>query len=321
MNSQRRNWVFTINNPPDGLFDTLKDIPCLYIVYQLEEGASRTCHIQGYVRFANGVRGSSVKRRLHSTAHVEPRLGTHEQARAYCMKETGRLRGPVENGTPPAPGARNDLKRVVDRLKTEKISDVLDDEGPMVARYHRGLKFIRHLWQTKARGYDWREPNIRVLIGEPGSGKTSWAYRTDKYLYPVPTATNGSTWFDGYDGHETLLLDDFYGGLKYDFLLRFLDGYPLTVPVKGGFVTLNHDLVIITSNSDPLEWYQNVKNIGALKRRLTEFAFVLRFEKGQEPVHLVDWPVPLELHGVVDTTPQAASSTQVSNWSIHTSGY
>ena len=45
--------------------------------------------------------------------------------------------------------------------------------------------------------------------------------------------TNGTLWFDGYRGQKTLILDDFYGWLKYGDLLKILEGHPYRCQMKG----------------------------------------------------------------------------------------
>ena len=53
----------------------------------------------------------------------------------------------------------------------------------------------------------------------------------------------------------TISIDDFYGNMRYDYLLRLLDGTRQRLPVKGGFVYNNWQNVIITSNQHPAIFY------------------------------------------------------------------
>ena len=47
-------------------------------------------------------------------------------------------------------------------------------------------------------------------------------------------------WFDGYDGQDTAIFDDFRAsGNRFSYILRLIDRYPMDVPVKGGFVYWN----------------------------------------------------------------------------------
>lgn len=77
-------------------------------------------------------------------------------------------------------------------------------------------------------------------------------------------------WFDGYEGEETLIIDDFYGWCPHSMLLRVLDRYPFRCPVKGGFTWGLWKNVIITSNKHPKDWYEKFdwRDDEALRRRI-----------------------------------------------------
>ena len=102
-------------------------------------------------------------------------------------------------------------------------------------------------------------------------------------------------WWDGYEQQETVVLDDFQGGLLFGFLLHLLDRYPLLVQVKGGTRVFNSKTIIITSNFAPDQWYTDprlAQNFPALERRLdTIYEFTdapyPTLHKG-EPI-LFDW--------------------------------
>jgi len=70
------------------------------------------------------------------------------------------------------------------------------------------------------------------------------------------------------------VLDDFYGWLPWDFLLRLLDRYPLLVETKGGQVQFVAKTVVITSNKPYLEWYSESFDKAPLTRRLTRYTWV-----------------------------------------------
>jgi len=74
-------------------------------------------------------------------------------------------------------------------------------------------------------------------------------------------------WWDGYQGQKILLIDDFYGTIKYGKLLNILDIYPLRLPTKGGHTYANWEKIYITSNDKPDKWYQKGLT-PALERRL-----------------------------------------------------
>lgn len=266
-----RAWVFTLNNPERQL--DLKG-KCKYAVWQLEKGEEGTEHYQGYIEFSTKKSMKQVKTILGTRVHLEVRKGTAQQARDYCMKEEGRVSGPWEEGKYLGRGRRTDLENIAQKLRKRKLEEVAEEEPGMYIRYHRGLKALKTVYNKTERGNGWIKPEIHVFWGDTGAGKTKDAYQMDPDLYCLTIPTGGIVWFDGYDNHETILIDEFYGQIKYSFMLRLLDGYPMDVQYKGGFLRLNHKRIIITSNEEPSEWYKNVEKQDALHRRLREFATI-----------------------------------------------
>ncbi len=67
------------------------------MVWQKEKGENGTVHLQGYVAFS--VRKSlATMKNVNGSAHWEVRRGTHDEAKAYCMKPESREAGPWEEG-------------------------------------------------------------------------------------------------------------------------------------------------------------------------------------------------------------------------------
>jgi len=131
--AQSRNWIFTINNPvaPIEVIDDVR-----YLVYQKE--CVTTPHFQGYVVFKRNKRLAALKKWLPS-AHWEVRRGTHEQARAYAMKEESRVEGPWEHGDAEQhSGERNDIAAARDAIFSGADKrKVLDDFPEVAAKYPR----------------------------------------------------------------------------------------------------------------------------------------------------------------------------------------
>jgi hypothetical protein len=64
-------------------------------------------------------------------------------------------------------------------------------------------------------------------------------------------------WWVGYDGHETILIDDICTkSFKFPELLRILDRYPKRLEIKGGFRQLNSKNIIITCPWSPEELFK-----------------------------------------------------------------
>lgn len=104
--------------------------------------------------------------------------------------------------------------------------------------------------KTEPRSWD---TCVHVLQGPTGTGKSKWAQDFD----PKGYWKQRSNWWDGYTKQETVVIDEFYGWLPFDLLLRLCDRYPLLVETKGGQVQFLAKTIIITTNMLPCNWYRN----------------------------------------------------------------
>lgn len=249
-----------------------------YLVYQRE-----TCpetgrdHWQGYLELEVRQRLPGVKRLLGDpAAHLEARRGTAEQAAAYCQKDDSRKEGtePTELGaiSKVTAGQRTDLlavKKMLDDGASEK--EIADEEFSTWAKYFRAIERYKRI-ATEVRSW---KTEVFVVCGHTGVGKS----KTARELYPSAYWKPRSNWWCGYDSHETVVLDDFYGWLPWDLLLRLCDRYPLQLETKGGSVEFVAKTIIITSNKPPEEWYKETIDTAPLTRRITKYNWV---EEGEE---------------------------------------
>lgn len=115
-----------------------------------------------------------------------------------------------------------------------------------------------------------RQVVVNVYWGDAGVNKTRRCLydENDNPLDGVYLMEDaGESWWDGYEGERTLVLDEFYGRIPYGMLLRILDGHQLRLKVKGTFTYAQWTKVEITSNNPPHTWYPQGMT-AALKRRL-----------------------------------------------------
>lgn len=116
---------------------------------------------------------------------------------------------------------------------------------------------------------DW-ETQVFWFWGPPGSGKSRAAYEMSEDLFMVPSSPQ-LKWWDRYDSHEDVLIDDFRAD-QCDFarFLKLIDRYEFQVECKGGFRQLRAKRIIVTSCVPPWNcWYTN-ENLDQLQRRITE---------------------------------------------------
>lgn len=274
--SKHQHWCVTVPNYTDSDLQNVRSIGrtmASYLVFQREVGGENGLpHLQVYVEFANGKTFDRV-RRMFGNAHVERRRGNRDQARDYCMKHDTRQPGtvPEEIGSWVAPerGRRSDLVRAWDAVQSGRRTDEVLREYPAMFRYVRALSAMQSVHLTEVRGTDFRRLNVVAFHGPPGTGKTRRAYAEYPGLFRLPPVINGTVWWDGYMGQDTVLIDDFCGDVPFRVLLQWTDGYPIQLPVKGGFVPACFTTVIITSNDPPPNWYPGERHIDALLRRIS----------------------------------------------------
>ncbi len=260
--SNVRHWCFTsFLEVLPVVFD--KDV-VRYCLYQREiSPETKRKHYQGYIEFFDCRTKGQVKKVL-GECHLEARKGSRTEARNYCRKKKSAIPNTLfEFGT-----WREDVTRkrkLSDLLKTNiTLDDLIENTPHFYVMYHRGLEKL-YAFRKAKQAKKFRNVVVEVLIGPTGSGKTRRAAgEADHFFVPC----SDRLWFDGYRGERTLILDDFYGNIKYSLLLRILDGYELQLPIKGGFIWAGWTKVIITSNAEPGDWYKKGFT-PALARRIT----------------------------------------------------
>jgi len=298
--SRSTNWCFTINNP--SIDDILQldwenkqqwNNQIVFAVYAKEYGTNMTEHYQGYLETAHPKTLSWLKKRL-PRAHFESRKGTRNQAILYCLKEydtssttTGtqdvffwelyphwitwqamkqeltsyKTSGKTSNsGTLTRKQCLQQMKTMIDEGKTDV--DLANFDFNTYVSCFRGLNQYR-LIITPPRNH---ETKVIVCQGPTGTGKSKWCMDN----YPNAYWKQRGNWWDNYSGQETVIIDEFYGWLPYDLILRLCDRYPLMVEVKGGQVQFIAKTIIFTSNQLPERWYKNVY-FSSFTRRVHEW--------------------------------------------------
>lgn len=261
-NQRLRNWVFTLNNPNvDRLDEWGKSIFNRYkprfLVYQLERGSNGTPHLQGYIEFKTALRLPSVKKIL-PRAHLEQRRGTPQQARDYCCKADTRVDGPWEFGeiSIQCQGKRTDLVQVAEAINGgASVREISSSHAGSFIKYHRGIREAITI-RDAGRAARMADKKVILLYGASHIGKTTWV-RTH-FGDSLYVKSGAHKWFDGYIDQKVVLIDDFAGG-KSGFtcstMLNIFDRWDCQVEIKGGMVTLRHDVMLVTTNIHPREWY------------------------------------------------------------------
>ena len=248
-----RNFVFTHNNYKEEDLEFWRNYKCKYIIIGKEVASTGTPHLQGYVELLKRKSFKSIVDEIPQGVHIEPRRGTQKQAMDYCKKEGDYL----EVGEPKRQGSRSDYELAKYLLENSiTISQAMNDYddfsiGTLTA-YEKLQKYV-------SVGNNRCKPCVTWIYGPGGSGKTQRAYEiAGDSVYKVDLIDKG--WFDGYDRHETVIIDDFCCSQDdeqlFKTILAISDRYPLRVNVKGCTVWFTPKQVIFTSQQAPWEIWQ-----------------------------------------------------------------
>ncbi|AAN37960.1 replication protein V1 [Goose circovirus] len=266
-NYSYKRWVFTINNPTFEDYCSVVEFcnldNCKFAIVGEEKGEKEgTPHLQGFLSLRKNAKAAALEEKLGGRAWLSRARGSDEDNEEYCSKESTYLRV----GEPNQKGRSSDLSDAAsDVLAGLPITDVARKYPTTYVMFGRGLERLRQLIVETAR--DWKTEVI-VLIGRPGSGKSRYAFEfpaREKYY------KSRGKWWDGYNGQDVVVMDDFYGWLPYDDLLRICDRYPLRVEYKGGMTQFVAKTLIITSNREPRDWYKCEFDVSALYRRINQY--------------------------------------------------
>lgn len=243
MSQRLRNFVFTINNYTEEDEQQLANLDTKYMIYGYEIGKKGTAHLQGYIVLNNQTRFNTIKETL-KRAHIEPRKGTHEQALEYCKKggkykETGSFK----------PGERTDLDRVREDCQFNNPMREITTYGNL-----QQISVAKQYLTYNEQPRDWK-PEVIWICGPSGCGKSRYARElTDKDKLFIKN--DESKWWDGYDSHEHIIIDDFRGSWwPLVYTLSLLDRYEKRIEIKGGFRQLKATKIIITAIRKPEQEY------------------------------------------------------------------
>jgi len=164
-----------------------------YIVWQWENApTTNKKHCQGYVELKKALSIAGLKELFGCPRmHLEPRKGTRDQARTYCMKSQSRSEegsGPTEYGTFPTKGSgnRTDLVKAKQLILGKRTWNavLMDEELTSVIARSRG--WAREIFQARPQRPDpvdivlrpWQKELLAKLAEPPQRRVVFWIWST-----------------------------------------------------------------------------------------------------------------------------------------------
>lgn len=227
---------------------------CSYIILGKEKCATTLKeHIQGFIIFKSARTFKQVKNLLPAKVHIEKTYAAAVANIKYCSKDGNLL---LEFGTRPSgQGRRSDFVLVRDMLTNGATMREVCENVTSYQAVRSAEIILKYL--------DTPRPIQRIEIiwiwGKTGVGKTSSVWKEHPNLHTM----YNYKWWDGYDAHEVVLLDDIREEFcSYRDLLRITDIYPFRVENKGGFRHVQFTKMYITAPFPPRELFPEFDDKG-----------------------------------------------------------
>ncbi len=314
-NYQCRKWQLTINNFNDiGLdVDTVKEklnlMSLNYWCLGQEIGHQNgTHHMHVFLYSTSPIRFKTLQRKFEG-AHIENCLGTCKENRDYILKQ-GKFAN-TEKADTVIPGTfeewgeipaneedleKSNRKRVLDLITDGKSNKEIINELPSEIYHLDEFNDIRQQMLFEDYKVKPRSLDVTYIYGKSGTGKTSYILK--KYGFKDVcriTSYPSNMRFDGYDGQNVIVFEEFSSQIPLKDMLNYLDIYPLELPARYHNRIACYKKVFITSNESLNDQYKEEQrdipeSYQALKRRINR---IWEFVKiNEEPIKHKDEEPP-----------------------------
>lgn len=268
--SKSLKWCFTLNNyTPQEVVD-VKQWDSRYQVVGEEVGECLTPHLQGFAYFESQKSLKQLKVRL-PRAHWEIAKGSVSENVAYCTK--GGLFW--ELGDRPLSSSEKGLKGGAKSKDVWKEHWELAKAGQFFDLPPGQIKTWEYIYAKFGTvATDRSVLDNRWYCGPSGSGKSK-TVRTE--FGSAFYSKNLSKWWDGYAWEPVIVLEDVdpsHGSWLGYFLKIWADHYAFNAEVKCGMLRIRPLIVIVTSQYELHECFEDMKTVDALNRRFVSRPFV-----------------------------------------------
>lgn len=253
--------MWTLNNYTDEEVALIKAMPCRYMSVGYEVGEGGTPHLQGMTTFSSPkTLTAAIACFPRRVSNVQAIIKLHE-AIEYTQKEGNFF----EEGSRPA---TQQSKGIAEKERWEaartlaKAGRIEELDPDIYFRFYRTAKEIAKDHMVRPASIP--ELDNEWICGPTGCGKT----RGVMERYPDCYLKTTNKWWDGYQGEETVLIDDIDEAHKClsHHLKIWGDHKPFLAETKGGMIMIRPRRIIVTSNCRLSEFSTGV-HLTALERR------------------------------------------------------
>lgn len=231
-------------------------------------------HLQCYFQFKDRQRRSTLARLIPCYWAPQSKNSTADQAAEYCKKEgdfdSGGELKPVGQEALAAGRVRGgdaNAERWKVARQTIENGDLKDLDDQIFVVHYGAVMNIRKANMKLPPALEWVDgasPNL-WLYGKSGCGKS----RKARQIAPNAYSKMCNKWWDGYQGQEDVIIDDF--DIEHKVLCHHLkiwaDRYPFVMEVKTGAQGIRPRRIIVTCNWSPTEIWENEKDLEPILRR------------------------------------------------------
>ena len=278
-NSQSRKWNITVNNPDttgfthDVITEILMKFFPEYFCMADEIATTGTYHTHIYVYSHSPIRFNMLKNRL-PTAHIEKSYGSSSENRDYisksgkwendCKAETSIEGSFFEYGKLPSEKDETSPKmsKLIEYIRDGKRTAEIIDDTPNLAFKIKDIDILRQTLLSEKYTIENRNLYVSYIFGASGTGKTRGIYQShdprDICRITNYRAGRGIS-FDGYNGQDVLVFEEFHSQIPIEDMLNYLDIYPLYLPARYNDRIACFTKIYITSNIPLSEQYKNIQ--------------------------------------------------------------
>lgn len=263
-----RRWMLVINNPSfkesETIYQFAHDPNVNGLMWSAEhahdvlanEQKNLTEHYHIYVSLKSPRRFTWLKN-IFPRADIEI---AHKPALACC-------RYVAKEGFYMSFGSIPDITKGPSRTEKQKAEDLAREE--VVMKIRRGeLKFqdltdaqlldtklVRAAKDAASLTQGPMRPDVYIccFVSPTGWGKSYSVWETFQHVASVEFGGSQEWFLDA--EQDVMLFDEFCGQVRAQKMLKYLDCYPISLPIKGGHRPCYWKLIFICSNTPPDEWY------------------------------------------------------------------